>query len=371
MKHASYRAAGALIVVGALIISAAPAYASSVTQVAATNSTFFGGFGDVAAVSAADGWAVGGNGNGMIQRFNGVRWTTVTSPDLLGGATFTWAGLAGVDTLSGSSAFAVGSASGSGGSSAVAERWNGSQWSRLSVPRASGTDTAFTSVKAFSASDAWAVGEGGTSLHRLTLAMHWNGSQWTAVTTPSPGTRNNWLTSVDGSGPADVWAVGYTLNLPYGNRVRQSLVLHYNGTQWTQVTSPDSGSTFLYDVAALSPSDAWAVGSGSTGGAYVLRWNGNAWSSAPAPAGLLSLSSVTARSDSDVWVAGSDANSAPRVAHWNGSAWTVTPVTVTGGVGQPALTSITTADANTEWAVGSQSDGATGQSGSIAFRIAG
>ena len=62
---------------------------------------------------------------------------------------------------------------------------------------------------------------------------------------------------------------------------------------------------------------------------------------------------------------------APAVARWNGTNWSVTPVTVTGGVGLPALTSITTADATTEWAVGYQWDGTTGQSSSIAFRITG
>jgi hypothetical protein len=372
VKRTTYRAAGAVIVIGAVIGSAAPAYASSITQTAADNSAFFGGFTGVAAVSATDGWAVGGNGNGMIQRYNGVGWVAVASPDLLAGGTNTWAGLAGVDMLSASSAFAVGRTSAaSDDSAAVAERWNGTQWSRLTVPRAAGTDTSFTGVKAFSASDAWAVGEGGTWSHRLTLAMHWNGSQWTAVPTPSPGTRNNWVTAVDGTGPADVWAVGYTLDLPYGNRFRQSLVMHYDGGTWTQVPSPNNGSTYLYDVAALTAGDAWAVGYGSDGGAFVLRWNGTAWSSAPAPPGLSSLTSVAARSDSDVWVTGGDANGAPALGHFNGSTWTVTPVTVTGGVGLPYLCAITKAGPSAEFAVGYQADGTTGQSGNIAFRIAG
>jgi hypothetical protein len=148
------------------------------------------------------------------------------------------------------------------------------------------------------------------------------------------------------------------------------LILHWNGTAWSQVPSPDNGSTYLYDVAAVSPTDAWAVGYGSSGGAFVTHWNGTAWSIVPAPA-LGSLSGVTARSATDVWVAGGDATGAPALAHWTGDGWSVTPVSVTGGVGTPALTDVTIADGTSEWAVGSQWNGTTGQSSSIAFRVVG
>jgi hypothetical protein len=359
----------------ALLAAALPGagVAVAVTQVPVDSTGFFGGFLGVDAVSSTDGWAVGGNGNGMIQRFNGTRWTSFPSPDLLG-ATNGWADLTGVDALSSTSAFAVGNSTAvSGGAkSAVAERWNGASWTRLPVPKPAATDTEFNAVKAFSANDAWAVGQSAStnSTVRMTLAMHFNGTAWTAVPTPSPGTRTNFLTAVDGVGSNDVWAVGYSLNLPYGNRVRQSVTLHWNGAAWTQVASPNSDSTFLYDVATLSPTDAWAVGSASTGGAFVIRWNGTAWNSVAAPP-LLSLSGVTARSSSDVWVTGFDSSSRPAVAHWNGSSWSVSLVTVTGGPGSPLLEAIAAPDAGTEWAVGAQSDGATGQSASIAFRVTG
>jgi hypothetical protein len=151
------------------------------------------------------------------------------------------------------------------------------------------------------------------------------------------------------------------------------MILHWNGTSWSQVPSPQNaaGSTFLYDVAAVSATNAWAVGYGtSPGGAFVARWNGSTWSAAPAPP-LSTLRSVSARSATDVWVAGSDAAGAPALAHWTGSGWSVTPVTVTGGPGTPALTAVTVVDATTEWAVGYQSDGTTGESASIAFRVVG
>ncbi|GAA3341199.1 hypothetical protein GCM10020358_31640 [Amorphoplanes nipponensis] len=365
--------AASAVVTGLVLAAAGPALAATATQVPVQSTGFFGGLFSVDAVSSADGWAVGGNGNGVVQRFNGTRWSLVPSPDLLAGGANGWADLTGVDATSPGNAFAVGNstAASGGAKAAVALRWNGSAWSRQSVPGAAGTDTEFAAVKAFSASDAWAVGQSAStnSTFRKTLTMHYNGTAWSPAPAPSPGTRTNFLTAVDGVASGNVWAVGYSLNLPYGNRVRQSTVLHWDGADWTQVASPSNGSTFLYDVAAVSASDAWAVGS-SAGGAFVIRWNGTAWNPVAGPP-LAGLRGVTARSATDVWVAGFDAASLPAVAHWNGTTWSVTPLPVTGGVGTPLLTAVTAADADTEWVVGAQSDGTTGQSSGIAFRVDG
>jgi hypothetical protein len=369
-------AAGSAVALGVVVATGGPAWAATATQIPVAPTGFFGGFLGVDAASPSDGWAVGGNGNGVIQRFNGTRWNLFPSPDLLGGGANSWADLSGVDATSAGSAVAVGNTTAASGGvkSAVALRWNGTAWSRQTLPKPAGTDTEFSAVKAFSASDAWAVGQTAStgSTFRKTLAMHYDGASWSAVPTPSAGTRTNFLTAVDGVSTRDVWAVGYSLNLPYGNRVRQSQILHWDGTAWTQVASPNNGSTFLYDVAALSATDAWAVGVGTSGAALVVRWNGTSWHTVAAPP-LVNLGGVTARSATDVWVTGAAADdpSRPALAHWNGTTWTVTPVTVTGGVGIPTLGAITTADATTEWAVGSQWDGTTGQSSSIAFRVVG
>jgi hypothetical protein len=372
MHRTVVRVGGPAVVIGALVVAGgAPAYASTTSQVPVDSTGFFGGFNDVTAVSATDGWAVGGNGNGFVQRYNGTRWSLVPSPDLLDNGN-TWATLTGVDSVSATSAFAVGRATGAS-STAVALRWNGSAWSRLTVP-ATGSPTAFAAVKAFSGSDVWAVGgDASTTQSHTNVAMHFNGSAWSPSPIPSPGTQNNVLRSVDGNGPNDVWAVGFLRNQPYGNRIRLPMVLHWNGTAWSQVPSPNGGagfSTYLYDVASISATNAWAVGETPGVGAFVERWNGSVWSAAPAPA-LSSAVSVAARSANDVWVAGFDPAGAPAVAHWTGSSWSVTPVTVTGGVGSPALTSIAIADPTSELAVGYQWDGTTGQSSSIAFRITG
>ncbi len=42
----------------------------------------------------------------------------------------------------------------------------------------------------------------------------------------------------------------------------ESLILHWNGTKWAQIASPNPSSSrdFLNAVAASSATDAWAVG---------------------------------------------------------------------------------------------------------------
>jgi hypothetical protein len=128
MKQA-VRAAGTLLVAGAVGAVATPAYASTVTQVPVASTGFYGGFTDVTAVSATDGWAVGGNGNGVVQRFNGTRWSVVASPDLLDRGANSWAGLAGVDAAAPGAAFAVGSAT----VWAVGSQWDGTTGQSSSI----------------------------------------------------------------------------------------------------------------------------------------------------------------------------------------------------------------------------------------------
>src|SRR6476620_1083609 len=58
---------------------------------------------------------------------------------------------------------------------------------------------------------------------------------------------------------------------------------------WSVVTSPNIGSDALYDVAAASADDVWAVGNESSGGTFhplIQHWNGTKWSIVPGPSTL-------------------------------------------------------------------------------------
>jgi hypothetical protein len=354
--------------------ASAATWSTVLTQSVGTQSTLAA----VDLTSAGDGWAVGSaiTTGGLTERWNGQRFSLVSSPNILstqGASAF--GGLSGVDALSATSAFAVGSSAfyGSDGlqhSTAVAERWNGTGWSLMTVPN-NPMINSFNDVKAFSASDVWAVGRAGDSLSGASLAMHWNGSTWTKVNTPSPGTRDNTLLGVAGSGPNDVWAVGYYRDLPYGNRARHSLAMHWNGSTWTRVTTPDVGpiQTFLRDVVVLSPTNAWAVGwaSGGIDGttAVVLHWDGRAWSTATAPA-LGTLNAAAGLTSSNLWTVGSsNPDGAAALADWRGSSWTTQKPALPANA---ALVGIGVAGTGTVLAVGYTANPTTGAQAPLAVR---
>src|SRR5205085_2469989 len=64
-------------------------------------------------------------------------------------------------------------------------------WRTVSSPNP-GTDDSLYAVSALSSSDVWAVGnnyDGGPVLVR-TLIMHWDGTQWSVVPSPNPGSSH-------------------------------------------------------------------------------------------------------------------------------------------------------------------------------------
>ncbi|MDQ3855692.1 MAG: hypothetical protein M3281_04770 [Chloroflexota bacterium] len=68
----------------------------------------------------------------------------------------------------------------------------------------------------------------------------------------------------------------------------RSLILRWNGTSWSRLTSPNLGvSTQLQEVALVSSGNVWAVGdyysSPSVGKTFTARWNGTSWSRVSSP----------------------------------------------------------------------------------------
>jgi hypothetical protein len=210
-------------------------------------------------------------------------------------------------------------------------------------------DNELESVNVLSGSDAWAVGVSHDAGPEQTLTEHWNGSSWSVVPSPDPGGGNNSLFAVRGASPDDVWAVGNFEDTSGPSAVAKTLILHWDGTMWSQVTSPSPGKEFneLNAVRVVSASDVWAVGSFSSGGgstrSLILHWNGTVWKrvTSPNPAIVNNLSWVTSTSSTDVWAVGLLSNSTnltrrpltpgthigasadPKtfIVHWNGTKW--------------------------------------------------
>ncbi|MBZ5596898.1 MAG: hypothetical protein LAN83_01135 [Acidobacteriia bacterium] len=110
---------------------------------------------------------------------------------------------------------------------------------------------------------------------------------------PSPNVQGNTLNAVAALSTSDAWAVGYQND----NNLNDSrtLAMHWDGSQWKLVRTPNPGShcqgnsgNVLNAVAAVAPNDVWAVGFFFTCNALlkpmVLHWDGTAWTPVHTPA---------------------------------------------------------------------------------------
>ena len=370
----------------ALMLVASPATAATWSVTRTPNATPFDNvLWGVDALSPTSAWAVGHADTGtlptrrpIVQRWNGTSWSSTANPLPPGGGE-----LRDVDTLSSSSAWAVGFTNSSVGFDTLIERWNGSAWSIVPSPNAAGAaQNTLLGVRAFSANDAWAVGSHNVpgTLNFATLVMRWNGSQWSIVPSPNPEPAENSLHDVDGVSSNDLWAVGYRLNHPEG--VRQSLILHFDGSSWSTVPTPSALDATLESVVALASNDVWAVGWKFSlellwHVPFALHWNGSAWSEVPIPSPSPQggrLFGVAAISGTNVYAVGhSNASGGipSLVMHWNGSQWNVE--TTPGRTTIANLWDASAAGPSTVFAVGNQAQlrrGILGPSRTLAIRSA-
>jgi hypothetical protein len=203
-------------------------------------------------------------------------------------------------------------------------------------------------VAATSANSAWAVGSSGSFPHPARpLIVHWNGTRWTQA--PTSGLPDGMLSAVAATSASNAWAVG-------GTTSGQTLILHWNGASWKKVPSAGAAGS-LAGVAASSATSAWAVGSGS-GKALILHWNGTSWKKVPSPSpgGHVYLNAVAVTSGRGAWAVGevfTGSVSASLILRWTGSAWqrVAIPVPSEGRFGN-SLTGVASASASSAWAVG-------------------
>ncbi|HZM74496.1 MAG TPA: hypothetical protein VFC19_02155 [Candidatus Limnocylindrales bacterium] len=350
------------------VTPADPALAATWTVVATPNaSTGQNLFIGVDALSTTDVWAVGRADHSPQQpfvrpfaaRWNGGSWAIVGTPTLAGQ-------LSGVDGSAADNVWAVGAREVALGGGTftfgpLAEQWNGTSWSVVPTPTPSGTvSTTLSGVKTFSATNAWAVGTAVTAgtLVSKTLIQQWNGTNWKIDASPSPDPNQNLLTDIDGASADDVWAVGNLGSDGYGGTVA-GLVLHYDGTSWSEVKVPGivSDGTFnvptLQDVVALSANDVWIVGRVFSWidlriVPLALHWNGLTWQRtvmSTAPNDGQGFQSVAALSATKVYAFGSV------IARWTGTGWVAESATVPG-----QLIDAAAAGTSTVWSVGYRYD---------------
>ncbi|MCD6305841.1 MAG: hypothetical protein J7M32_06075 [Deltaproteobacteria bacterium] len=222
--------------------------------------------------------------------------------------------------------------SSSAGAVGIQPTGSGSGW-QFDRPAPQGND--LLGAWAVGPDDLYVGGHGG-------VILHWDGAQWTMMDTPTQKT----IFAIHGTGSNDIWAVGgdgYTLN-----SMEHSLIMHYDGTSWEQVTPPDYyGYTYVFNsVYAVSSNNVWAcVDSGTA----VAHWNGSQWSfilpNLPLEGNLYAVMAVDSN---HVFFAGSHG----QIVHYNQGVWQLEQKTEEGSFSTDLLQHLWAADLDTVYAGG-------------------
>jgi hypothetical protein len=345
-----------LLAVGAALALAGPAFAAPAWLVtpsvdpSSQKVAFSNVLNAVGARNSSDAWAVGNflgaatyhQGQVMLaEHWNGSAWSQVPTPDVV---RFDEKLLA-VSPAAADDVWAVGSTNRTSfaHTDPLAAHWDGTSWSIVPTPTTTGSAKSILfGVANLGGPNAWAVGRSHTN---AALIEHWDGSAWTVVPHPDPVApagstlSGSTLTAISARSAGDIWAVGsYSIRTGIVGDTF-TLTMHWNGSAWTIVSSPNPGirsslngaGQVLNGVVEISPTDAWAVGNtiDTVSGSFqpdkplALHWDGAAWSVAALPAlsdpGL--LAAVTASSTTGVWAAGRVGNGT-LILHWNGTSWT-------------------------------------------------
>jgi hypothetical protein len=223
-------------------------------------------------------------------------------------------------------------------------------------------------VSGSSASDVWSVGLDYVSKGRtFPLIEHYNGSAWSLVPSAQP-TQIGGLTDVAALSPTNAWAVGS------GRAPGGPLVEHYDGTSWAIVPTSLTNGGAPAAMTAVSANDIWAVGTqpGTAGASPVglaMHYDGTSWTQSALPApnvpagGLWELSGISAASGGNVWAVGyvSSADGLSQhaiVEHFNGTSWSLTQAPDLGA-NYPINTfnNVAAVSPTNVWAIGQSSPG--------------
>ena len=229
----------------------------------------------------------------------------------------------------------------------LAEHWNGTSWGVVPTVNTGSLSNDLFSVSAASSTNVWAVGDyetNSTTHTAATVAEHWNGTSWSKVATVNPSSYS-YLFAVTALSSTNVWAVGTYYNFSVG--FYQTLVEHFNGSTWARVTTANTGGfdNELFAISAWSSTDIWAVGSLSplsgSSQSLALHYDGTSWIivSSPNAGGnneILGVTALEAGHAVGVGDAGFVSGSTPS----QGFQWdlVVAPATSTMGVLSPAVT---------------------------------
>jgi hypothetical protein len=283
-----------------------------------------------------DAWAVGymlqERQNKLVSfHWNGKEWTLVPTPDPPSdkGEPVTsvpnkYAELTAVTIVSEKNVWAVGHYPQNGLSKTLILHWDGNQWEVISSPNIEGTDNYLYGVVSISDDDIWALGHAGPTADQIiTMALHWDGISWKLVDVPDLGP----VIAASSDSTGNIWVVNNNITAKnmLGSAVRRS-----GDGRWDVIPMPQVTQPALHSVSALSSDDVWAVGVKWSGyppdaepnqiatRSLVLHWDGSNWSEVPGPdpSYIQSLEAVAVSLNGDVWVVGASAANKDSPVHW-------------------------------------------------------
>jgi hypothetical protein len=221
-----------------------------------------------------------------------------------------------------------------------------------------GTPIMLGGIAALARDDVWAVG----AANGNSLALHWDGSQWQAVPSPNIGTRGSSLGALAARTRDDIWAaVDWRVEtgglFEAERHAGASTIMHWDGYSWQVL--PDTNTGGISAIAAIAADDAWAVGSyvegakGEPPGTTLRYWDGQQWQDqATGPLERGGLTGLTATGQNNIWAISGQDEGL--VAHWDGSQWTLTSAIPAGLAPStlPHLQVLATTSPTDVWAVG-------------------
>jgi hypothetical protein len=288
-------------------------------------------------------------------------WTVQPTPLPAGAANGGWQS---VRCFSASSCTAVGYFMKNRTEQPLAGQWDGSSWSSQATPLASGaTGGVLGGIACATATDCIAVGASSTgpNLPGQPLAERWNGSTWSLVSVPSPaGSTGAGLTAASCVSTTSCTAVGEYQRPSGANTLVRPLAESWNGTTWSIQGTPkvtDGPSMSLTGVSCTSSTSCLAVGKTSTV-ALAERWNGKKWSVLTIPdATGVQLNAISCAAATNCTAVGSadvsgTSDWAEVAGHWDGSSWSMTATPLPAGSVISQLNGVSCATASSCTAVG-------------------
>jgi hypothetical protein len=288
--------------------------------------------------------------HGLVERWDGHRWSVVPTPGVK-----IFARLSGVSCTTPSFCMAVGWRTGQ----TLTERWNGVSWSIVpSANRPRWSDNLLDDVSCRTSKDCFAVGTYFGGYGQYTEIQHWDGRHWSMVPSPNvPPVANpgNGLLGISCTTGSACIAVGTT------GTAAGALAEQWDGSRWN-VMPTAAGSRpgdVLRAVKCTSNTNCFAVGSTKAGQSLVERWNGTTWTIMPSPNrsannALLAVKCVTV---ADCVAVGGQSLNAPSIGsrlieHWNGAAWSIVPSAGPAPTAQSYLAGVSCTSAGNCIAVG-------------------